>query len=229
MFCCFKIARGTGVKKDKSGAHGGPWRHRIHSCLQRLWPFSRKEADLIQGSQSQGHTDKAKEDSAPKDQKEPCGESRISADVVEKLVNHLVPSLQAGDTFFVPAFLCTYRRFATTQQVLDLLFKRYSYFRPYCEEDEQAKNTLCSFLDTWIDKNPEEFCQTSDLSILRKLKTYLILNMPYLDLIVRVHMLLTDLQQEEASESEIEDDEDSGRCLRPLCEEGSAPGAPGEA
>lgn len=62
--------------------------------------------------------------SAPKNPKEPCTESRINADMVEKLVNHLVPSLQGGDLFFVPAFLYTYRRFATTQQVLDLLLKR---------------------------------------------------------------------------------------------------------
>lgn len=63
-------------------------------------------------------------ESAPKNLKKPCTESLISADMVEKLVNHLVPSLQGGDLFFVPAFLYTYRRFATTQQVLDLLFKR---------------------------------------------------------------------------------------------------------
>ncbi|XP_055464491.1 ral guanine nucleotide dissociation stimulator-like [Psammomys obesus] len=206
---CLKTIQGSGLKRDKSGGHGGPWRHRIHSCLQRLWPFSRKEADLTQGSQSQGHTDKAKEDSAPKDQKEPCGESRISADVVEKLVNHLVPSLQAGDTFFVPAFLCTYRRFATTQQVLDLLFKRYDNFHPYCEEDEQVKKTICIFLDTWMDKNPDDFCQSSCLSILRKMKTYLIVNMPYSDLIVRVHMLLTYLEEQGVSESEAKDDKDS--------------------
>lgn len=39
-------------------------------------------------------------------------------------MNHLVPSMQSGDPFFVPAFLCAYRRFATTQQVLELLFRR---------------------------------------------------------------------------------------------------------
>lgn len=86
-------------------------------------------------------------------------------------------------------------------------------------------STLCTFLDTWIDTNPEEFSQTSDLSILRKLKTYLIVNMPYSDLLVRVHMLLMDLQKEEASESESEEEEDSGRCLNPcVCVESSAAG-----
>lgn len=63
-------------------------------------------------------------ESAPKVQEGSCRESRISAVMVARLVNHLVPSLQGGDPFFVPAFLCIYQRFATTQQVLDLLLER---------------------------------------------------------------------------------------------------------
>jgi hypothetical protein len=61
---------------------------------------------------------------ALKDMKEPCREPLISADMVEKLVKHLVPSLQGGDPLFVPVFLYSYQRFATTQHVLDLLLKR---------------------------------------------------------------------------------------------------------
>lgn len=41
---------------------------------------------------------------ALKDLKEPCRESHLSADMVEKLVSHLEPSLLGGDSF-VPAFL----------------------------------------------------------------------------------------------------------------------------
>ncbi|XP_076795719.1 ral guanine nucleotide dissociation stimulator-like [Arvicanthis niloticus] len=140
--------------------------------------------------------------------KEPCREFRITADTVEKLVNHLVPSLWGGDSFFAPAFLDAYRSFTTTRHVVDLLLKRYAYFRPDCKEDEQVKSILCSFLNTWIDKYPEEFCQTSDLSILRKLKAYLSVNMPYSHLNFRVYNLLMELQQE-SNESEREDEEDS--------------------
>ena len=71
--------------------------------------------------------------------------------------------------------------------------------------------TLCSFLNLWIDIYPEEFCQTSDLSILKKLESYLIVNMPNSLLNQRVHTLLMELQ---SSESEREDEGDSGRCLR---------------
>ncbi|XP_051006817.1 ral guanine nucleotide dissociation stimulator-like [Acomys russatus] len=205
MFSCYlQTTRDSGLKKGKRGGCGGAWRRRIHSCLRHLWPFVRKKRDMAQGSQGQGHTGPA-----PEDRKEPCGQSSISADMVEKLVKHLVPSLQAGDPFFVPAFLYTYRRFATTEQVLDLLFKRYDNFRLYFEEDEQVKKTICTFLDMWMDKKPDEFCQSSCLSILRKMKAYLIKNMPYSDLIVRVHMLLTYLEEQGAGEAESKDEEDS--------------------
>lgn len=72
--------------------------------------------------------------------------------------------------------------------------------------------TLCLFLNSWLDIYPEEFCQTSDLSILKKLYSYLTVNMPDTELNHRVHLLLMDLQ---SSDSETEDEGDSGRCLRP--------------
>ncbi|MEJ1284327.1 hypothetical protein NN561_015312 [Cricetulus griseus] len=149
-------------------------------------------------------------ESAPKVQEGSCRESRISAVMVARLVNHLVPSLQGGDPFFVPAFLCIYQRFATTQQVLDLLLERYAHLRLFCEEDEQIKKTICTFLDTWMDKKPEEFCQSSALTIVKQMKNFLVVNMPYSDLTVRVRMLLTHLEEEEATGSEAKNEEASG-------------------
>jgi hypothetical protein len=48
----------------------------------------------------------------------------LKAGIMEKLVGHLVSSLMFVDPVFIPVFLCIYRHFATTQQVLDLLFTR---------------------------------------------------------------------------------------------------------
>ncbi|EDL87460.1 rCG45328, partial [Rattus norvegicus] len=173
----------------------------ILSCLQCLWPFAQKETDLTQDNQTQDYADEGEHECAPKVVTEPCRESPISADMVENMVNQLVPSLQGGDPLFAPSFLYAYRQFTTTQHVLDLLLKRFAYFRLDCEEDEQIKSVLCSFLDSWIDIYPEEFCQTGNLSILKKLKAYLTVNMPSSNLNLRVHMLLEELQ-EDASESE---------------------------
>jgi hypothetical protein len=55
---------------------------------------------------------------------DPCKAGMLKAGTLEELVDHLVPALLFGDPTYIPIFLCTYRRFATTQQVLDLLFTR---------------------------------------------------------------------------------------------------------
>lgn len=55
--CCFKATPGSEPKKDKSEGRGGVWKHRVHSCLQCLWPFGGKETNLTQGSHVQDHKD----------------------------------------------------------------------------------------------------------------------------------------------------------------------------
>ncbi|XP_034377998.1 ral guanine nucleotide dissociation stimulator-like 3 [Arvicanthis niloticus] len=210
MFSCVKTTGGSGLKKDNRKGHGGVWRHRFHSCLQHLWPFSRKGKKLSKGSQGQDHTEQSEKASPPQDLREPVHhsrESRISAQTVVKQVNYLVPSLQEGDPSFVPNFLSTYRRFLTPVTVLDLLFMRYAYFCPDSEEDEQVKNTLCSFLETWMDKNPEDFYESSDLFPLEYLRAYLSVHMPHSDLIARIDELLTQLHEEQAKELEAKDEE----------------------
>eukprot|EP00073_Rattus_norvegicus_P031001 XP_006252844.1 PREDICTED: ral guanine nucleotide dissociation stimulator-like isoform X1 [Rattus norvegicus] len=123
-------------------------------------------------------------------------------------MNTLVPALNEWDPLVVIAFLSTYRSFATPLQVLDLLFVRYAYFSPYSKEDEQVKSTLCSFLETWMDKNPEDFCDPSDQLPLKYLKGYLSVYMPHCDLSVHAKRLLTQLE-EYAKYSQAKDEEDS--------------------
>lgn len=61
--------------------------------------------------------------SAPR--KAVAGTMRImGADMVKKMVYELVPAQQSGDPYVLPTFLKRYQRFATTDQVLDLLFER---------------------------------------------------------------------------------------------------------
>jgi hypothetical protein len=57
---------------------------------------------------------------------------------------------------------------------------------------------------------PEDFCQSSDLSILNQLMVYLLLNMPCSDAAVHVHMLLTQLKGEEAHDSDKKNEEPWG-------------------
>ncbi|XP_035297558.1 repetin-like [Cricetulus griseus] len=97
-----------------------------------------QDSQGCQGSRGQDHTDPVGKESAPEVPREECGGSPHFSSL-EDMVAHLVTSLQGGDSDFVLGFLGICQRFITTRQKLDMLFKRFSSFRPECEEDEQAK------------------------------------------------------------------------------------------
>uniref|UniRef100_A0A8C5JVU1 Ral guanine nucleotide dissociation stimulator n=1 Tax=Jaculus jaculus TaxID=51337 RepID=A0A8C5JVU1_JACJA len=151
---------------------------------------------------------------------ETCKVRTVKAGTLEKLVEHLVPAFQGSDLSYVTVFLCTYRAFTTTQQVLDLLFKRYGRcdaltassrygcILPYSSEDggpqDQLKDAISSILGTWLDQYSEDFCQPPDFPCLKQLVAYVQLNMPGSDLERRAHLLLAQLEDMEPSESELE-------------------------
>ncbi|GAB1286147.1 Ral guanine nucleotide dissociation stimulator [Apodemus speciosus] len=139
---------------------------------------------------------------------ETCKVRTVKAGTLEKLVEHLVPAFQGSDLSYVTVFLCTYRAFTTTQQVLDLLFRRYGCILPYSSEDggpqDQLKNAISSILGTWLDQYSEDFCQPPDFPCLKQLVAYVQLNMPGSDLERRAHLLLAQLEDLEPSEAEPE-------------------------
>lgn len=73
-----------------------------------------------------------------------------------------------------------------------------------------SASTICSLLDYWIDKFPEEFCRIEHLPILKRVKDYLSVNMPSSDLLVRVQSLQENLLSQVASNSGASDEEASG-------------------
>uniref|UniRef100_W5LAX1 Ral guanine nucleotide dissociation stimulator n=1 Tax=Astyanax mexicanus TaxID=7994 RepID=W5LAX1_ASTMX len=57
---------------------------------------------------------------------ETCKVRTIKAGTLERLVEYMVSAFRGNDSTYVTIFLCTYRSFATTKQVLDLLLNRYT-------------------------------------------------------------------------------------------------------
>ncbi|KAM4841154.1 uncharacterized protein RHO17_021913 [Thomomys bottae] len=53
----------------------------------------------------------------------PSQDEGCRAGTLEQLVEHLVPAQLTGEHFFIPTFLSTYRKFTSTEHVLDLLFQ----------------------------------------------------------------------------------------------------------
>ncbi|XP_049629954.1 ral guanine nucleotide dissociation stimulator isoform X3 [Suncus etruscus] len=148
------------------------------------------------------------ENESPVSLLETCQVRTVKAGTLERLVEHLVPAFQGSDLSYVTIFLCTYRTFTTTQQVLDLLFKRYGCILPYSGQDggsqDQLKNAISSILGTWLDQYSEDFCQPPDFPCLKQLVAYVQLNMPGSDLERRAHLLLAQLENAELTEADPE-------------------------
>ncbi|NXK09980.1 GNDS protein, partial [Herpetotheres cachinnans] len=151
---------------------------------------------------------------------ETCKVRTIKAGTLEKLVEYLVSAFKGNDSTYVTIFLCTYRAFATTKQVLDLLLNRYGklhvqangdHARHAVDERMELKNTISSILGAWLDQYSEDFRKPPDFACLKQLISYVRHNIPGSDLERRARILLAQFQQQEQSESEAE-----GGVLSPL-------------
>ncbi|NWR63519.1 GNDS protein, partial [Bucorvus abyssinicus] len=144
---------------------------------------------------------------------ETCKVRTIKAGTLEKLVEYLVSAFKGNDSTYVTIFLCTYRAFATTKQVLDLLLNRYGklhmqangdHARHAVDERMELKNTISSILGAWLDQYSEDFRKPPDFACLKQLISYVHHNIPGSDLERRARILLAQFQQQEQSESEAE-------------------------
>ncbi|NXD74929.1 GNDS protein, partial [Halcyon senegalensis] len=144
---------------------------------------------------------------------ETCKVRTIKAGTLEKLVEYLVSAFKGNDSTYVTIFLCTYRAFATTKQVLDLLLNRYGklhvqangdHARHSVDERTELKNTISSILGAWLDQYSEDFRKPPDFTCLKQLISYVRHNIPGSDLERRARILLAQFQQQEQSESEAE-------------------------
>ncbi|NXE46467.1 GNDS protein, partial [Casuarius casuarius] len=144
---------------------------------------------------------------------ETCKVRTIKAGTLEKLVEYLVSAFKGNDSTYVTIFLCTYRAFATTKQVLDLLLNRYGklhvqangdHARHAVDERMELKNTISSILGAWLDQYSEDFRKPPDFACLKQLISYVRHNIPGSDLERRARILLAQFQQQEHSETEAE-------------------------
>ncbi|XP_042158555.1 ral guanine nucleotide dissociation stimulator isoform X2 [Oncorhynchus tshawytscha] len=139
---------------------------------------------------------------------ETCKVRTIKAGTLEKLVEYMV---RGNDSTYVTIFLCTYRSFTSTKQVLDLLLNRYAKLqlgseghRLTHEDRTELRNTISSILGAWLDQYSEDFWKPPEYSCLRRLISYLHLNFPGSDLERRACNLLTHFHRRQLQEPEHE-------------------------
>uniref|UniRef100_A0A674EHX8 Ral guanine nucleotide dissociation stimulator n=1 Tax=Salmo trutta TaxID=8032 RepID=A0A674EHX8_SALTR len=126
---------------------------------------------------------------------ETCKVRTIKAGTLEKLVEYMVAAFRGNDSTYVTIFLCTYRSFASTKQVLDLLLNRII---------DGWKSTISSILGAWLDQYSEDFWNPPEYSCLRRLISYLHLNFPGSDLERRACNLLAHFHRRQLQEPESE-------------------------
>ncbi|CAH2315968.1 ral guanine nucleotide dissociation stimulator isoform X3 [Pelobates cultripes] len=140
---------------------------------------------------------------------ETCKVRTIKAGTLEKLVEYLVSAFKGNDSTYVTIFLCTYRAFATTKQVLDLLLNKFGRLQPQLNGEHshntiddrlELKNTISSILGAWLDQYSEDFRHAPDYVCLKQLITYVRHNIPGSDLERRARNLLTQFQRQQISE-----------------------------
>nr|KAF6485265.1 hypothetical protein HJG63_010512 [Rousettus aegyptiacus] len=200
------------ILRAQPAAHQGPRRSSTQEIGEELvngliYSISLRKVQLPHGG-SKGQRWLGCENESALNLYETCKVRTVKAGTLERLVEHLVPAFQGSDLSYVTVFLCTYRTFTTTQQVLDLLFKRYGCILPYSHEDggpqDQLRDAISSILGTWLDQYSEDFCQPPDFPCLKQLVAYVQLNMPGSDLERRAHLLLAQLEHAELAEAGLE-------------------------
>uniref|UniRef100_A0A8C8JG52 Ral guanine nucleotide dissociation stimulator-like n=1 Tax=Oncorhynchus tshawytscha TaxID=74940 RepID=A0A8C8JG52_ONCTS len=133
---------------------------------------------------------------------ETCKVRTIKAGTLERLVEYMVSAFRGKDSTYVTIFLCTYRSFATTQQVLGLLLNRYrdSWYRltqthsggPHRDQTVSVwgDHNVSSILGAWLDQYSEDFWSPPQYSCLHHLMSYLHQHFPGSDLERRALNLL---------------------------------------
>ncbi|XP_074763144.1 ral guanine nucleotide dissociation stimulator-like 1 isoform X2 [Athene noctua] len=144
-------------------------------------------------------------------QYETCKIRTIKAGTLEKLVENLLTAFGDNDFTYISIFLSTYRAFASTKEVLEIL-DRYGNPEPSgCEEDVSQDSSeskpvlgtaIASILGAWLDQCSEDFREPPDYSCLMKLLDYLKKNIPGSDLERRAQNLLEKFQNQEVEKDD---------------------------
>ncbi|KAK2838100.1 hypothetical protein Q5P01_015312 [Channa striata] len=140
---------------------------------------------------------------------ETCKVRTIKAGTLERLVEYMVSAFRGKDSTYVTIFLCTYRSFATTRQVLDLLLNRYAKLqnvpaatahRVSQDDSTELRNTVSSILGAWLDQYSEDFWSPPNYDCLHQLLSYLHLHFPGSDLERRARNLLAHFHRRQQCE-----------------------------
>ncbi|XP_052023570.1 ral guanine nucleotide dissociation stimulator-like [Apodemus sylvaticus] len=104
------------------------------------------------------------------------------------MVEYLPTAVRYNDHLSIRIFLTVYDKYVTTWEVLDLIMTI----------------DILSFLSRWFEKFPDSFCKDPDMAVVRRLMTYVKLNVSSEEVQARATELLSVLEEEEAKKLKLE-------------------------
>uniref|UniRef100_A0A671R2E5 Ral guanine nucleotide dissociation stimulator-like 1 n=1 Tax=Sinocyclocheilus anshuiensis TaxID=1608454 RepID=A0A671R2E5_9TELE len=155
------------------------------STVHRLWIWQGPGSGCAEGDRlPPGHT---------VSQLETCKIRSIRAGTLERLVETLLTAFGDNDLTYTSIFLSTYRAFATTQTVLELLLDSHgNLFVWKC--GKPGSIALASILRAWLDQCPEDFQEPPSYPSLHRVLGFLQKAMPGSEPMRRAQSLLEQLR-----------------------------------
>uniref|UniRef100_A0A8C7MTE4 Ral guanine nucleotide dissociation stimulator-like 1 n=1 Tax=Oncorhynchus kisutch TaxID=8019 RepID=A0A8C7MTE4_ONCKI len=138
-------------------------------------------------------------------QLETCKIRSIRAGTLERLVETLLTAFGDNDLTYTNIFLSTYRAFASTHTVLQLLLDKYGIPEDSEEQTERCRTSetkgavrtaLVSILRVWLDQCPEDFQEPPSYPCLHRVMAYLQRALPGSEPMRKAQSLLEQLKAE---------------------------------
>ncbi|CAK7294564.1 Ral guanine nucleotide dissociation stimulator [Vulpes lagopus] len=146
--CCLPTSGGSG-SQEPQGCGFQSCRHWLQHRYQRIRAVIRRRRQGVWASAWRGH------------RIVPTKPSRT--ELLELEFRQLLPALLRRDVISICSFLEEYHGFATTDEVLDLLFTKYGYIvAAYGDDDtvlERWERAISSMVEIWLDCYRDDFCQ----------------------------------------------------------------------
>ncbi|CAK7294659.1 Ral guanine nucleotide dissociation stimulator [Vulpes lagopus] len=135
-----------------------------------------------------------------------CPTKPSRTELLEREFQQLLPALLRRDVISVFSFLDDYHGFATTEEVLDLLFTKYGCIAAACGGNDAVlqrwKLAICCILEIWMDYYREDFYQLPEFASLKKILEFIRQRMPGTDVELRARRYLQQLRRLHAAEPE---------------------------